>query len=417
MRSNSTISIGDLAADRGLVGGPFGSLLVGSDYVTSGIPVIRGSNMDHGVFLGGSYVFVTGEKVKRDLSRSVAQPGDLVFTQRGTLGQVAIVPSGAEQRYVVSQSQMRLRVRSDLADARYVYYACTSSTFKKQVADHAISTGVPHINLGILSRLEISLFSIDKQKAIADVLGALDDKISANRRTIQTIREICRSIFSRETSTKAMKPESVSIKQLLHAGALVVSDGYRTKRSELSRSGYRIIRVADIGEGEVSLRGPDFVSGEYADAIGGKAGKSGDILLTTKGTVGRLAVVRELNERIVYSPQLCFFRVNENELVDHWYLRYWFESAEFLQQASHRMNNSDMAPYINLADIRSLRITLPPIESQRKLSRTLDALESEVGALQQESRTLAETRDLLLPALMSGKLRVRDAEKQLEAVV
>lgn len=119
-----TACLSDLATVGGLVGGPFGSSLVNSDYTPSGIPVIRGTNMGT-PNISGEFVYVSKEKLDRDLARNVTSPGDLIFTQRGTLGQVSLVPHGEYPLYVVSQSQMRLRVHTEKAVPRFVYYACT----------------------------------------------------------------------------------------------------------------------------------------------------------------------------------------------------------------------------------------------------------------------------------------------------
>lgn len=172
----------------------------------------------------------------------------------------------------------------------------------------------------------------------------------------------------------------ISVGELIISGALEMSDGYRTKRAEYAGSGFRIVRVADVSNGAVKLDGPDFVSESFAPYIGSKAGQPGDILLTTKGTVGRVAVMPQTEERVVYSPQLCYFRVAEGLTLDREYFRYWFSSPEFLWQASRRMNNTDMAAYINLADIRSLKLTLPPINQQRAIAEVLGALDDKIAA-------------------------------------
>lgn len=110
------------------IGGPFGSKLTSHDYVDHGVPVIRGSNLNNGRYLDMSdFVYVTDSKVREDLSSNLAKPLDLVFTQRGTLGQVAIIPDdGISDRYVVSQSQMKLTVDDAKADRLFIYYYFSS---------------------------------------------------------------------------------------------------------------------------------------------------------------------------------------------------------------------------------------------------------------------------------------------------
>lgn len=188
---------------------------------------------------------------------------------------------------------------------------------------------------------------------------------------------------------------------LVRAGVLRLGDGYRTKRSELADSGYRIIRVADVTDGCVDLSSPDFVEATYAKAIGDKAAVEGDVLLTTKGTVGRVAVMPATTELAVYSPQLCFFRVLNPQRIDPRFLRYWFSSAEFWNQARDRMNNTDMAAYINLADIRSMAMTLPPISSQHAIAEVLGALDDKIAA----NTHRAIIADGLLRTIIADRLR------------
>lgn len=189
------VTMKDVAQSRGLVGGPFGSKLVSRDYVETGIPVIRGQNLGSGRWVSlSNSVYVTEAKAKRDLGGNLAEAGDLVFTQRGTLGQVAIMPPDAPP-CVISQSQMRLRVDSLKADPAYVYYWSTSPGFRQAISDHAIVAGVPHINLGILGALPLSLPPRTTQQAIARVMGTIDDLIENNRRRIEVLEEMARAIY------------------------------------------------------------------------------------------------------------------------------------------------------------------------------------------------------------------------------
>ncbi|MFD6673173.1 restriction endonuclease subunit S [Rhodococcus zopfii] len=185
---------------------------------------------------------------------------------------------------------------------------------------------------------------------------------------------------------------ATTIGELAAAGYLEFGDGYRTKRAELADSGYRIIRVADIADGRVILQGSDFVGPERTRSIGSKAGQAGDILLTTKGTVGRVAVFHGAMEDVVYSPQLCYFRVRSNDVLIADYLQYWFQSEDFVSQASYRKSNTDMADYINLADVRSLKLMLPSLDNQYRVARVLTALDDKIAA----NRRLAETADQLV---------------------
>ena len=186
--SGPVARIEDIAAceRNALVGGPFGSNLVSRDYVDFGVPVIRGQNLGLGRWVTGEFAYV-GEQKALKLSANWARPGDIVFTQRGTLGQVAVVPEGPFDRYVISQSQMKLTVDPSKADPLFVYYAFTTNQMQEYVLNHSITTGVPHTNLGILRQTPIPLPPLPEQSAIAHILGTLDDKIELNRRMNETL--------------------------------------------------------------------------------------------------------------------------------------------------------------------------------------------------------------------------------------
>jgi type I restriction enzyme S subunit len=161
----------DLAPKRGLVGGPFGSSLGSKDYVVDGVPVIRGANLSTGTrWVGGEFVYVTEEKADA-LSRNMALPGDVIFTQRGTVGQVGLVPDDVFDRYVISQSQMRLRPDPDLVSAEYVYWAFRTDRTVAEVELRKIATANPHINLGILGEIQIPVPPVAEQQEIVDVVN------------------------------------------------------------------------------------------------------------------------------------------------------------------------------------------------------------------------------------------------------
>ena len=178
------------------VGGPFGSALSRKHYVEKGgVPVIRGVNLGGDRYHDEGYVFVSEDKGD-ELHRNLAFPGDIVFTQRGTLGQVAIIPDNAKyNRYVVSQSQMKLSVNLEMADPYYVYSYFRTWEAKRLIENSAIVGGVPHINLGIFKAIEIPLPSLRKQKKIASMIRNFDDKIELNHQTNKTLEQIAQAIF------------------------------------------------------------------------------------------------------------------------------------------------------------------------------------------------------------------------------
>ena len=155
------------------VGGPFGSDLTSKHYVEkAGVPVIRGSNLplDFRRFIDEGFVYVSEGKAE-SLTKNMAYPGDLVFTQRGTLGQVGLIPENVKfSRYVISQSQMKLSIDESAADKEYLYQFFLSGSFLRALDQQTIATGLPHINLGILKSFLIPLPPMPEQIEIGKIL-------------------------------------------------------------------------------------------------------------------------------------------------------------------------------------------------------------------------------------------------------
>ena len=223
------VTVGEIASSRqyALVGGPFGSNLVSRDYVPAGVPIIRGQNMGQR-FIGGEFAYVSSEKAEA-LSANLARPGDVIFTQRGTLGQVSLVPNEPFEQYLISQSQMKLTVESKKADPLFLYYVFQTPEQLEHIRNHAIQTGVPHTNLGILRNTPIPLPPLGKQRAIARVLGALDDKIELNRRTNETLDAMARVLFWEYCYERRVTFEWKTISDFVDQKVIVIGDGYRAK--------------------------------------------------------------------------------------------------------------------------------------------------------------------------------------------
>ncbi len=170
----SVLSIAQLqSSDRNATtSGPFGSKLGRKDYQPApGVPVIRGSNLTvQGGFIDDGFVFVSEEKAA-ELASSVARPSDVVVTQRGTLGQVGLIPKTARfSQYVLSQSQMKFTANPGLVDPLIVYLQLASTEGARRLVNMATGAGVPHINLAMFREMTFVVPPGSIQRALVDVL-------------------------------------------------------------------------------------------------------------------------------------------------------------------------------------------------------------------------------------------------------
>lgn len=406
-------TIGELK-DRGVIQIGDGYRTKRSELSTPGFRILRVGDIKDGRiipegedFVGSGHSTAIGEKLSR--------AGDILLTTKGTVGRVATVPADLEQMVYSPQLCYFRILGSEIVSGRFLHYWFQSPKFWHQARHRANNTDMaPYINLRDIRSLRIDLPEIGVQRAIAEVLGALDGKIAANNHTSGIASDLAAALF--QSAIGGSGATRSSIRALSTEGVLVYGDGYRTKRSEHGQPGMQIIRAGDIRDGRLVPSGGDYVSSDYSGSVGTKICQPGDIVLTTKGTVGRVATVQDGIGPSVYSPQLCYFRVaKEQRRMQPWFAE-WFRSPDRIRQTDIAMHKSDMAPYVNLQDIGSLQVPIPKDDSHGSTIEQLGALHQLGHSMARENEALANTRDELLPLLMSGRLRVKDAEKKVEAI-
>ena len=181
--------------------------------------------------------------------------------------------------------------------------------------------------------------------------------------------------------------EEHEVEVLLREGALLINDGYRAKNSELSHTGIPFARAGNI-DGGFHFKDADRVPAHTLAKVGLKRSLPGDVVFTSKGTVGRFAFVREGTPEFVYSPQLCYWRSGDVSRVHPRWLFYWMNGREFFLQFKGVSGQTDMAEYVSLRDQRAMRITLPPLAEQKAIAAVLGALDDKIDLNRRMNATL-----------------------------
>jgi type I restriction enzyme S subunit len=177
---------------------------------------------------------------------------------------------------------------------------------------------------------------------------------------------------------------------LISEKVLEIGDGYRAKNSEMAEDGVPFVRAGDVN-GRVNTLETDLLSVASAKKVGRKRSMAGDVVMTTKGTIGRLAFVKAGDPDFIYSPQLCFWRSLDTEVIDPRWLFYGMRSQEMLNQISWSAGQTDMAPYVSLTDQRTaFNISLPAIEDQREIAAILGALDDKIELNRKTAATLED---------------------------
>ena len=187
------------------------------------------------------------------------------------------------------------------------------------------------------------------------------------------------------------------VQALIDAGVLSINDGYRAKNVELGEDGLPFARAANINAG-FQLEEVDHLQWDRVERAGVKRSRAGDVVFTSKGTVGRFAFVQPDTREFVYSPQLCFWRVLDRTVIEPRFLYYWMHGRECEGQFNAAKGSTDMADYISLRDQRGMSMTCPPVDDQRRIVGVLGSLDDKIECNRRLARTLDEIAATLFKA-------------------
>ena len=176
--------------------GPFGSNIKVECFVDKGIPVLNGSNLEGYELKEDSFRYVTEEKAV-SLNKANAYRGDIVITHRGTLGQIVFIPQTSKyDRYVISQSQFRVRCNHMILPEYMVYYFHTRLG-KYKLLSNASQVGVPALARPstTFQKIEIEIPDIPSQKRIIAILQTIHDKIAINTKINENLAQQAQAIY------------------------------------------------------------------------------------------------------------------------------------------------------------------------------------------------------------------------------
>jgi len=380
-------------------------------------------------WVGGEFVFVSAEKAD-SLSPNKARPGDLVFTQRGTLGQVAIVPASPYSEYIVSQSQMKMTPDVSKADVNFLYYAFRSPKQLDYIENTAIQTGVPHTNLGILRKTPIDLPSLVTQRQIAAVLGALDDRIALLRETNATLEAIAQALFKSwfvDFDPVRARQQGLAPEGMDEATATLFPDGFEESELGLVPKEWRLIPLSEAFEINPSRKLKRGETAPYLDMASvstqghivgapierefgsGTKFVNGDTLLariTPCLENGKTAYVDCLPDGQTGWGSTEFVVLRPQPPLPSYYAYLLCRHGAFRDFAIQSMSGTSGRQRIQNDVLGRYPIAVPPPALADAFGQVVSGLQSTIAANHATAQTLATLRDTLLPRLISGQLRL-----------
>lgn len=397
MRKWRRVTIADVASQDqyALATGPFGSAISAKNFVDEGIPVIRGGNLslDVGVRLkDDGLAFLTDAKAEK-FKRSIARRGDLVFTCWGTVGQIGLIDDrSAYGEYVVSNKQMKLTPDPAKADSTFLYYLLSSPEMVRSVTGQAIGAAVPGFNLGQLKDLGLMLPPLEVQIRIAYVLNSIDDLIENNRRRVEVLEEMARTIY-REWFVNFRYPGHEDV-PLVDSTLGPIPEGWEVGRVDsliLLQRGFDL-PLKDREPGHIPVIGASGINGSH---LVPKAQGPG----VTTGRSGTIGVVNYVPYD--YWPLNTSLWVRDFRLATPRFAYFLLADLDLQRAAS-----GAAVPTLDRKVVHGLPVVCPPASLIERWDTWVVPMFETLEALRAQSARITAIRDLLLPKLVTGQVDV-----------
>jgi type I restriction enzyme S subunit len=416
---------------------------------TSGVLYLTSKNIGRGQLKLESFDFISNddfEKLFPSNSKATRRPqaGDVLIGIIGTFGNAYVYKES--DNFGFSSSIGILRPDPTKVISNYLYYVITSQKFRALHENHDGGSVQGYTNIPTIKKLKLPLPPVREQEKIADVLSILDDRIALLRETNATLEAIAQALFKSwfvdfdpvhakqqgrapegmDEATAALFPDSLEESEL----GLVPKGWQVSQIDEISEKvgmgpfGSNIKVSTFVDEGVPVLNGKhvqhtlmedltfNFLSEAHAEKLKNSCVSAGDVVFTHRGTLGQVALVPDSSQypKYMISQSQFFLRCDKSKMLPEW-ITYFFKSKNgqhlLLSNISQVGVPSIARP---VSHLRSIKLALPPIDLLQRFSEITASLHKKVIENRNQTETLVNIRETLLPFLISGQLRLSETE-------
>ncbi len=425
--------------------GPFGSQLHASDYVSVGVPSIMPVNIGENRLIEQGIARITEADANR-LGKHRVIAGDIIYSRRGDIERRALVrPS--QEGWFCGTGCLKVRLGKGVLETEFASYYLGHPSVRQWIVRHAVGATMPNLNTSIMEAIPFVVPPLGEQRAIAAVLGALDDKIELNRRMNATLESMARALFQSwfvdfdPVRAKLDPPQADQPAALDPATAALFPASFEDSELGLIPKGWNIQPVGEVvdcvGGGTPSTAEPKYWEGgthhwttpkdfsslqapvlldtdrKLTDAGIAKISSgllpAGTLLLSSRAPVGYLAIAS-----MPVAINQGFIALKCNERASNFFMLNWCQKN--MAEIEGRATGTTFAE-ISKQNFRPIPVVLPPKELMAAFTAVVAPIYAQITANLRQSRTLATLRDTLLPKLLSGELSVAGATEQQNQVL
>lgn len=366
---------------------------LGSDWTTSGHRVVSALNIKGSRIDENDHHYVDSETFAKWMKVPLTA-GDTLMTSEAPLGEVAYLKQDVD--WVLGQRLYALRSNPASTIGRYLFYALQSPLVRHDLESRSTGTTVFGISQVELRKVQIPCPPIAEQRRIAGVLGTLDDKIESNLKLIeQLLTTATTAVITRITSSR---PKYMRVGEL---GRIVTGKTPSTKRAEYYGGETPFVTIPDFNGSYSVTRTRRSLSGQGVAAVRKQVIPKNSVIVSCIATVGISAIT---SETCVTNQQINAV-IPDKSIVTPQYLLVLMR--EF--RADLETLGGGGSVYLNVSKGKFSNLKLPILTLKDQESLFPQFLHEYLCHLERENVAITKLRDVLLPELMSGRMRVNEA--------
>ena len=395
---------------------------IGGDFVSKGINFIKAESItDDGCFIREKFGHID-ERTNKLLKRSVISESDILYSIAGVIGRSALVTKEVIPANI-NQALAIIRLDKNQVDPKYIFYVL-STMKQRNLANSFVAQSVQaNINLKQVGNFEIYLPEITEQKRISDILSGFDDKIGLNNKTSRILEQMAQTIFKEwfvdfqflgyekaefVDSEFGRIPKGWGMDNLGRVLETIESGSRPKGGVNIYKEGVPSVGAENIiGLGKYNYSKTKYVPVDFVASMNRGFIKDQDVLLYKDGAeIGRKSFFMEgfPFKKCVINEHVFILRTNER--ISQIYLYLWLDRYE-MTEAIKNLNANSAQPGINQEQIQNgLTILVPENDVIEKFTLLIMPIIRKIFKNALENQKLISLRDLLLPKLMSGEIKV-----------
>ena len=376
------VKFGDLAIC--IQPGPFGSQLHSSDYADEGTPIIMPKDMIDGKISQKDLIRVPDKHLQR-LKRHQVFDGDLMVARKGDVRKCVYITKN-ENGWLTGSDCLKVSLDKEKCFPKYIYYQLRSPFMGRWLETISIGATMPSLNTGLLSGIEIFLPTIEEQKRIAGILSAYDSLIENNQEQIKLLEEAAQRLY---------KEWFVDLRFPGHENVKIV-DGVPEGWENASVTDLLEIRYGKDHKGLADGCIPVYGSGGIMRKVDKILYSGESVLIPRKGSLNNILLV----SGDFWTIDTMFYSVPKRPNVAK-YVYLYLTGIDM-----YAMNIGAAVPSMTVKILDGMRLLCPSDSILELFETTAKPYYEMIELLKKKQSMLGETRDRLLPKLMSGEIEV-----------